>query len=109
MTESVIGLLTDRGEAQSLRSALVEAGCAQQDVVILDRSAGEALTGELVERGLEQGRASLYAQAVQRGGILVAAQVEEGRVRRVVDAYKEYSANDAQVHEAEWRGEGPAD
>ena len=77
MTESVIGLLTDRGEAQRLRSALVEAGCAQQDVVIFDRSAGEALTGELVERGLEQGRASLYARAVQRGGILVAAEAEK--------------------------------
>ena len=77
MMESVIGLLTDRGEAQRLRSALLEAGCAEQDVVTFDRSAGEALVSELVERGLEQGRASLYAQAVQRGGILVAAEAEK--------------------------------
>ena len=77
MMESVIGLLLDRGEAQRLRSALVEAGSAERDVVIFDRSAGEALTGELVERGLEQGRASLYARAVQRGGILVAAEAEK--------------------------------
>src|SRR3954447_23509405 len=77
MTESVIGLLADRESAQRLRSALVEAGCAQQDVVVFDRSAGEALAGELVERGLEQGRARLYAQAVQRGGILVAAEAEK--------------------------------
>ena len=77
MMESLIGPLTDRGEAQRLRSALIEAGCTQQDVVVFDRSAGEALAGELVERGLEQGRASLYAQAVQRGGILVAAEAEK--------------------------------
>src|SRR4051794_3405542 len=77
MMESVIGLLTDRGAAQRLRSALVEAGCAEQDVVIFDRSAGEALAGELVERGLEQGRARLYAQAGPRGGLLGAAEAEK--------------------------------
>jgi stress response protein YsnF len=77
MMESVIGLLANRESAQALRSALIEAGCAQQDVVIFDRSVGEALVDELVERGLEQARARLYTQAVQRGGILVAAEAEK--------------------------------
>ena len=75
--ESVIGLLTDRGAAQRLRSALLEAGCAEQDVVIFDRSAGEALVNELAERGLAPARVDLYARAVQRGGILVAAEAEK--------------------------------
>ena len=77
MMESVIGLLANRESAQRVRSALLEAGCTEQDVVVFDRSAGNSLVNELAERGLEQGRASLYAQAVQRGGILVAAEAEK--------------------------------
>src|SRR5919112_754682 len=76
MMESVIGLLADRASAERVRGALVEAGCGQADIVIFDRDAGQALAGELVERGLEQARARLYAEAVQRGGILVAAEAE---------------------------------
>ena len=77
MMESVIGLVTDRDQAQRLRGALVEAGCAQQDVVIFDRTAGASLVGELAERGLAPARVDLYAKAVQRGGILVAAEAEK--------------------------------
>ena len=77
MMESVIGLLADRESAQRVRSALVEAGCDQKDVVIFDRSTGDRLAGELEDRGLEQARARLYAEAVGHGGILVAAEAEK--------------------------------
>ncbi|MFC7475330.1 YsnF/AvaK domain-containing protein [Dankookia sp. GCM10030260] len=74
MMESVIGLLADRESAQRVRIALVEAGCDQSAVVIFERDAGQALAGELVERGLEQARAELYTKAVLQGGVLVAAE-----------------------------------
>ncbi|WP_165943474.1 YsnF/AvaK domain-containing protein [Roseicella aquatilis] len=77
MMESVIGLLADREQAQRVRGALVEAGCDREAVVILDRSAGAGLVEELVDRGLEQARARLYAEAVGRGGVLVAAEAEK--------------------------------
>ena len=77
MMESVIGLLTNREAAQRVRSALLEAGCAEKNVVVFDRSAGASLVGELAERGLAPARVDLYAQAVQRGGILVAAEAEK--------------------------------
>ena len=77
MMESVIGLLADRESAQRVRSALVEAGCDQKNVVIFDRSAGARLAEELEDRGLEQARARLYTEAVGRGGILVAAEAEK--------------------------------
>ncbi|TDH63359.1 DUF2382 domain-containing protein [Dankookia rubra] len=76
MMESVIGLLADRESALRVRSALVEAGCDQSAVVIFDRGTGQALAGELAERGLEPARARLYAEAVMQGGILVAAEAE---------------------------------
>src|SRR5690349_13423742 len=74
MMESVIGLLADRDSAQRVRSALVEAGCDQSAVVIFDGGIGQALAGELMERGLEPARARLYTEAVLQGGILVAAE-----------------------------------
>src|SRR3954464_2548165 len=77
MMESVIGLLADRESAQRVRSALLEAGCAEKDVVVFDRSAGNSLVGELAERGLAPARVDLYARAVQRGGVLVAAEAEK--------------------------------
>ncbi|WP_431271597.1 YsnF/AvaK domain-containing protein [Dankookia sp. P2] len=76
MMESVIGLLADREQAQRVRSALVESGCDQAAVVIFDRGTGQALAGELMERGLEPARARLYTEAVLQGGILVAAEAE---------------------------------
>jgi stress response protein YsnF len=77
MMESVIGLLADREAAQSVRSALVEAGCDEKAVVIFGREAGNELAEELEERGLKQERAHQYAEAVMRGGVLVAAEAEK--------------------------------
>lgn len=76
MMESVIGLLADRETAQRVRQALVEAGADQGAVLVFDRQAGDRLAEELVERGLEHARAELYTQAVERGGILIAAEAE---------------------------------
>ena len=76
MAESVLGLLEDREAAQRVRTALVEAGHDRLSVVILDEEAGDEVVGELVERGLEEDRARRYAEAVGRGGVLVAAEAE---------------------------------
>jgi stress response protein YsnF len=77
MMESVIGLLENRDAAQRVRSALIEAGCDEDAVVIFGREAGDELAEELEERGLKQERARQYAEAVMRGGILVAAEAEK--------------------------------
>jgi stress response protein YsnF len=77
MTESVIGLLENREAAQRVRSALIEAGCDENAVVIFGREAGQGLAEELEERGLKEERARQYAEAVMRGGILVAAEAEK--------------------------------
>src|SRR3954447_5799631 len=77
MMESVIGLLADREAAQRVRSALIEAGCDEEAVVIFGREAGDELAENWEERGLKQERARQYAEAVMRGGILVAAEAEK--------------------------------
>lgn len=50
-----------------------------------------------------------YAEGMARGGVLVAAQVEDHRVERVAAAYREYGAADLDVREAKWRAEDSAD
>jgi hypothetical protein len=70
-------LLEDREAAQRVCGALVEAGYDKYSVVILSDETGDEITEELVERGLEQDRARQYAEAVGRGGVLVAAEVED--------------------------------
>ena len=77
MTESVIGLLESRDAAQRVRSALIQAGCDKNSVVIFGAEAGNGLAEELADRGLEMQRARQYAGAVMRGGIVVAAEAEK--------------------------------
>lgn len=90
MTESVIGLLEDREAAQRVLAALLEAGCDKHSVVILTDEAGDKIAEELVEHGLEQDRARLFAGAVGRGGALVvAAEVENvDAVRAVMNRFE---------------------
>src|SRR5215213_11036346 len=77
MMESVIGLLESRKAAQRVRDALIEAGCDRDSVVLFGAEAGDGLAEELADRGLEMQRARQYAEAVMRGGILVAAEAEK--------------------------------
>ena len=77
MTAFTIGLFESREAAQQVRAALVEAGCDKDSVAIFGNEAGDNLTQFLAERGVEEQRARLYAEAVGRGGVLVAAEAED--------------------------------
>ena len=77
MTAFTIGLFGSREAAQRVRGALVEAGCGEGAVTIFGQEAGDGLAQDLVERGFEAQRARLYAEAVGRGGVLVAAEAED--------------------------------
>jgi stress response protein YsnF len=77
MTGYAIGLLESREAAQRVRAALVEAGSDEDMVVVFGGESGDKLARELEERGFEAERARLYAEAVGRGGVLVAAEAED--------------------------------
>jgi stress response protein YsnF len=77
MTAFAMGLLESREAAQRVRGALVEAGFDQDSVAVFGEEAGDKLAQELVERGLGAQRARLYAEAVGRGSVLVAAEAED--------------------------------
>ena len=90
MTAFTIGLFGSREAAQRVRGALVEAGCDEGSVAIFGKEAGDGIAQDLVERGFETQRARLYAEAVGRGGVLVAAEVEDtDKVQAVMKRFDE--------------------
>jgi hypothetical protein len=118
MTRTVAGLFDSHRTADLVVEHLVqEYGVPRERVRVLTQDAAGAAEARspqdsdqgasLQDLGLPEESLRAYADGLRRGGILVAAQVEEDRVGRVVDAYREYGADDPQAHEAEWRSEGP--
>ena len=90
MTALTIGLFEGREAAQRARGALVEAGCDEGAVTIFGQEAGDGLAEDLVERGFEAQRARLYAAAVGRGGVLVAAEAEDADTDKVLAVMKRF-------------------
>lgn len=111
------------GSGLGKRRAL--AGRARQRLAAREQTPGAALRPPRFHRPVPApGRLSLpgcrtprsgivttasYAEGMARGGVLVAAQVEDHRVERVAAAYREYGAADLDVREAKWRAEDSAD
>jgi stress response protein YsnF len=90
MTALTIGLFGSREAAQRVRGALVEAGCGEGAVTIFGQEAGDGLAEDLVERGFAAERARLYAAAVGRGGVLVAAEAEDADTDKVLAVMKRF-------------------
>ena len=100
MARTVAGLFDSHRTADLVVEHLVqEYGVPRERVRVLaldaagsaeERSPQDSDQGaSLHDLGLPEDNLRAYAEGLRRGGILVAAQVEEGRVGRVVDAYKE--------------------
>ena len=77
MPTSIIGLFEDRETAQQVQGELVKAGCDKKSVVIFSDKGGSKLVQELVERGYQEDRARQYAQAVEQGGVVIAAEADD--------------------------------
>lgn len=116
MTRTVAGLFDGHRTADLVVEHLVqEYGIPREQVRIYagdTAGAAEARSPQdddqgasLSDLGLPEDKIRTYAEGMGRGGILVAAQVEDDRVERVVAAYREYGAADLDVSEAAWRSE----
>jgi len=90
MAALTIGLFGSREAAQRVRGALVEAGCGEGAVTIFGQEAGDGLAQDLVERGFAAERARLYAAAVGRGGVLVAAEAEDTDTDKILAVMKRF-------------------
>jgi hypothetical protein len=117
MTCTVAGLLDSHRTADLVVEHLVqEYGVPREQVRVYagdTASAAEARSPQdsdqglsLSDLGLPEERARAYAEGLGRGGVLVAAQVEDDQVERVMAAYREYGAADLDAHVAGRRNEG---
>src|SRR3954453_7346345 len=117
MTSIVAGLFESHREADLVIEHLVqEYGVPRERVRVHARDAAGAAEARspqdsdqgasLSDLGLPEEKVHAYAEGIRRGAVLVAAQVEDERVERIVSAYREYGVAELEAHKAEWRNDG---
>jgi hypothetical protein len=120
MTHTVAGLFESHRTADLVVEHLVqEYGIPREHVRVYARDAagaGEARSPQdsdqgasLSDLGLPDEKVRAYAEGMGSGGVLVAAQVEGDRVKRIVAACREYGAADIDTREAEWSDTSSSD
>jgi stress response protein YsnF len=90
MTTSIIGLFESSDLADKVRGELVKAGVKKDSVTIFTEKASSKLVGELVERGYQEDRARQYAEAVKKGGIVIAAEADDNKADQAVEVMNRF-------------------
>ena len=86
MPTSVIGLFESQDIANKAVAEVTKGGVSQDAVDILASSGTEEISSRLVEAGYDEAKAQQYAKALQQGGALVIAEVEDDRADAVLEA-----------------------
>jgi uncharacterized protein (TIGR02271 family) len=111
MTQTTLTALYDtHADADTAAERLVtEAGLARSEITVSTQNAGAAEEGGFLAslKSLfvpDQDR-DTYAEAVRRGGFLLAARVEQGSAERAMDILEEHGAVDLDDRQQSWRTE----
>ena len=103
MATHVIGVFDDAKTVRKVTNELLEAGCREEDIAVLEGDEDEVLT-EVVERGFAKERARAYAQAVRGGKTLIAARTPDEVADEAMAILERYEASDDEGSEE--RGNG---
>jgi stress response protein YsnF len=79
MPTSVIGLFESQDIARKVVSALGKAGFDDDKIETMTKTAVDETIERLVEAGYDKDKASRYGEALQKGGFLVIADVEDDK------------------------------
>jgi hypothetical protein len=120
MMHTVTGLFESHRTADLVVEHLVqEYGIPRERVRVYGRNASGAAEARspqdsdqgasLSDLGLPEEKVRAYAEGIGSGAVLVAAQVEQHRVQRIVAAYQEYGVADIDTNVAQWRGTSSGD
>jgi stress response protein YsnF len=90
MPTSVIGLFESQDIANKAVAEVTKGGVSQDAVDILASSGTEEISSRLVEAGYDEAKAQQYAKALQQGGALVIAEVEDDRADAVLEALRKF-------------------
>ena len=97
-----LGLLAIPGVGPVLAAGPIAAALAGAGL----GAVGGAFVGALADLGMSDDEAQQFAEAVRRGGILLAARVDEGALDRAVEIMERNGAIDVAEKVKEWRGKG---
>jgi hypothetical protein len=106
MTRIVAGLFDNRGDAERTIEHLIQEFGVDPNAVEVHGAGRQVGRRSLADLSLPREDESAYREGVRRGGIVVAARVEEAVADRAMDVFEEYGAADLDAREADWRGAG---
>jgi len=93
MDKTVVALFDNGANALAAREALTKAGFADSGIDTISDDADD-VSVLLTDRGVPEDDARYYAKGVERGGTVVAAQVEEEQVDQVVSTLENHASGD---------------
>jgi len=90
MSTSVIGLFETKDIANKAVAELTKVGVSKSAVDVLASVAVKEITSRLVEAGYDEGKAKQYGDAMQKGGALVIAEVEDDAADKALEALRKF-------------------
>jgi stress response protein YsnF len=90
MPTSIIGLFESQDIARKVVSALAKAGFDEGKIETMTKSGVDETTGRLVEAGYEKDKAQRYSEALQKGGVLIVADVEDDKADEALSTMRSF-------------------
>ena len=90
MPTSVIGLFESQDIARKVVSALGKAGFDDDKIETMTKTGVDETIDRLVEAGYEKDKASRYGEALQKGGFLVIADVEDDKADEALSTMRRF-------------------
>jgi stress response protein YsnF len=90
MPTSIIGLFETQDIARKVVSALSKAGFDDDKIETMTKAGIEETTDRLVEAGYDKDKARRYGEAVQKGGVLVVADVDDDKADEALSTMRRF-------------------
>jgi stress response protein YsnF len=90
MPTSVIGLFEDQDTARKVVEALTKAGFKEDAVETLADTGVDTITERLVEAGYDEDKARGYGKALETGGALIVADVDDAKADAALETMRQF-------------------
>ncbi len=90
MPTSIIGLFESQDIARKVVSALAKAGFDEDKIETMTKFSVDETTERLVEAGYEKDKAQHYGEALQKGGVLIVADVEDDKADEALSTMRSF-------------------
>lgn len=96
MSTTVIAMYDNADKAEQVVSEIVRAGVSRDAVDVFrgEGNGGSAVVGKLTERGVEKQEAVIYAEAIGKGGLMIAVDAPEETAQDAFEIMNRFGARD---------------